>query len=206
MSDSKFNLKHTLTTALITLLLTVLAGYILYRVQFKSPALNYIVASSPGMPGSAVFKRIFVVTVENTGSKEASDVTINLSLADGSIVDATHDASRGLSAKEQLTSTTYDLSIPSLNPDEQVTLFAEIVTIGSDTEPEVEVRGAGVTGVLGKAKSIWPLFLSGMGGVVVGFFIPIIFVTVGMKMGEREYRRKQEERRAKTSETSTNGD
>jgi hypothetical protein len=183
MLDNKGNIAwgQVVISALITALLSLVVGILLYHYTSKSPDLVYEVFPPAYFTKQATQISIYSARVENVGSKEADDVQVYLELPSSSnIQDLKVEPSLTNIAHTVVqtnTSNTRELRIPSLNQGESFR-FLVLVDKGEAAQLKIEVRGKGVTGhVERREKSSFPTILSlvvALVSVIVGI-VSLIF-------------------------------
>ena len=150
MSETKLSLRQILFTSVITLVFTIVAGYITYLLTNKQPNLSYSITSSPTLPTQGIFRRIFSLEVVNSGRKEVVNASAIIQIKNGKIEEIAYENSPGLIITEDRQSNSYLIKAATLNPKEKisVSVFATVPT--SDFTPLIAVRGKGITGSLKK--------------------------------------------------------
>lgn len=171
MSDS--STKTAVITAVLTGVFTVLAGIATYWFTTKEPALSYSVIAGPAVAGTGGTKRIYVVEVRNSGSKEIAQTLVQLALKTGELTEVAAEATPGVKLTEEKTTRQIDIRADMLNPGDTVKLSLLMSLVPPETEPKVAVRAPGVQAVADSSKKDGSLSLSNPSGLL-GLFAPAL--------------------------------
>jgi len=141
------NWKSILTTSLVTCLVTVLAGMILYWVQKETSELVYTSATSISFPVDEREMFINTITVINSGDKKVSDVSIVVDPLNSNIERYEVDASSEFDLDTFQDNDFLKIKAPYLNSTEEFRISLLLVNDkGILDVPQVNVRANGVTG------------------------------------------------------------
>lgn len=146
------NWKSIIATALVTGVITIVSGMVIFWVQAKTPELTF--NSIRSIPFDDEKQTLFIqqVDIMNDGNKPAEDVVLSIKLPKCEINKSKIDIDFAISYKKIEGKNSFKLEIPSLNPGEgaKVSLLVESSN-GQMVESAVSLRGKGVKGVaLGK--------------------------------------------------------
>lgn len=133
--------------ALLAAAFTTAGNFIYHYLTTPAPGLAYSISEGPGLPTPGGLKQICVVNARNAGSKEVSDLVVEINLKDGKIEQGSWRASEGVTGQDELSNNSYQVRIPLLNPGEHVSLATIMTAPGSEAAPSVVVRGVGIRGV-----------------------------------------------------------
>jgi hypothetical protein len=166
--------KQILLTALVTGLVTIGTGMILYWLQQRQPRLEYVLEGSVPFEGQNETLVIYQLKITNNGRSAVARVGAYIVLPPGQLRQVHVRAQPGLEYQETLAPDKYSLSIASLNPDE--TILLSVLTGGKQSipaEPQVVLRGDGVTGaraprVSGNPSSALSLITNALIGAYTG--------------------------------------
>lgn len=167
MSDS--STKTAVITAVLTGVFTVLAGIATYWFTTKEPAISYSVIAGPTVAGTGGTKRIYVVEVRNSGSKEVAQTLVQLVLKTGELTEVAAEATPGVKLTEEKTARQIDIRADMLNPGDTVKLSLLMSLVPPETEPKVTVRAPGVQAVADSSKKDESPSLSNPSGLLVLF-------------------------------------
>lgn len=138
-------------TAIITTATALAGNALLARLSARSPALEYELVSTPTLFGSLRNSRIFTLTVDNVGRRDAAEVSIGLSVeaVEGATIEE-HEvqAPPALSVSEDVLSEGRKLIVrsPALNPSDKIAVSVLVKYGSAQAGPSVDVRARGVTG------------------------------------------------------------
>ena len=136
-----------LISALATLLVSVLAGMVLFFLQAREPHLVFTAADTIPFSGTNRVIAVYQVSVTNDGKKSVDDVVCYIRIAGASIDQKRVFADPSLSYSDSVTGDAMRIEIPSLNPSESEQVSALASSQASlPSRPEVSVRGRGVMG------------------------------------------------------------
>ena len=149
-----YNLKQNITTAIITILVTVIGGMVLYYLQFSEPRLEY--ASDKILPfeGSKENLNIYHITIRNSGNEIAKDVVSHISIQPARIKSYQISSKTPISFSDTLIDNRIELRINSLNPEESTKISIFGVSSSSfPDEPTIKLRADGVNGEIANSDS-----------------------------------------------------
>lgn len=146
--ERRLNLKQILITALITGIVGVVTGMLLFYFQRQEPLLTYEVKESLPFIGDQEKLAIHYVSLRNGGKKVVTDVDCHISVAPAIIKEVRVAVDASLKHTERTTGGEYEVHFPNLNPNEEATISILASTSSSvATNPLVSLRGQGVTGI-----------------------------------------------------------
>ncbi|MDP1859564.1 MAG: hypothetical protein Q8K82_12890 [Gemmatimonadaceae bacterium] len=132
-------------TTVASAALTVAAGYATYRVTSREPQLTYEMSEGPPLSTVGLTRRIYVLKVRNTGSREVEEFAVSLSMPAGRLEDVSVSRTAGLDLTEQRDSVSFRAKAAFFNPADSLTV--SLLASSSTAEPiQVVVRGRGVVG------------------------------------------------------------
>lgn len=143
--EARSNFSKVVYAALVSAVFTVIASVTAYYFTTKSPKLTYTVSEGPVLSSPKGFTSIYSVGVTNDGKTEVDSVACVVTLSAGSIEDAKTRINPAISMKESKSESDYRVMVPSLNPGEGFTVGLMVETPSENGEPQVGVRGRGVT-------------------------------------------------------------
>ena len=155
MADSTFNWKQVTVTATITCVFTVLAGLATYYFTTHSPKLEYSLVQGPPLTSGGQSKRIYVLNVRNTGSKEVEAVGIQVIAAHAQLAEYSVRTNPGLQLEQRTDTAQFTGSTAVMNPRDSVTLSFLLSEDSSRSEPVIAVRGKGVVGEEASRANGW---------------------------------------------------
>ena len=151
--ENKINWSHIAISALATLIVTVLAGILIFYLTNKpvpAPKLFFEKVPPTSFSTDKVKTVIQSFRVWNEGNKEAENIQISITLPKNAIVaDQKIEPSGGATINFQVSnvdSNTLLVKIPSLNPTESVS-FAFLLDNTTEQTLEIDVRAKGVVGL-----------------------------------------------------------
>lgn len=149
-------IKTGIVSAVLTGIFTLAATGFAYWLANKQPELDYSVSGGPSLPAASGAKRIFVLEVNNSGSKEVAQAFVQLSLKDGELAEVAAEASPGVKVVQDRSSRQLNVQADLLNPGDaiKIAFLTQGTTLG--TEPVVVVRAPGLKAVNKSQKSINP--------------------------------------------------
>lgn len=141
------NWTQSFITAVITIGVTVIAGMILYYLQFNSPKLIYSYNKILPFESDSSNYSIYHFVVENKGSDVAEDVVSEIHVKPAIIKDFSINSDSPLEIDKKLLDDKLVLKVPSLNPKEsfKISLWA----ISKSEFPEesvIKLRAKGIVG------------------------------------------------------------
>ncbi len=154
----KFNLRQSALTAVLTgavmLVVTVVAGMILFALQAREPRLVYSARDIIPFRGEDRFLAVYHVWIANQGGSAAEEVVCTVSVPEATIDEWTVSAAPVLSYTDSLVEDTVWLNVPWLNADErlELSLVATAPRTALPREalpgiPKVELRAKGFRGI-----------------------------------------------------------
>lgn len=161
-SENAVNYSHIAVSSLVTLIITILAGVVVFYLTSKpapKPKLYYEIVPPTSFTTDKIQTVIQSFRVWNGGNKEAEDVKISIVIPDDSeIADKKIETSGGATIDVQITQIdehTLLTKIPLINPNESVS-FAFLLNNTSKEILEVDVRGKGLVGELRSSVTTEP--------------------------------------------------
>ena len=143
------NWKSIIATALVTGIVTVLTGIVLYWWQSEKLELTYNSIQSIPFDDSSNLLFIQQIEIQNSGDKPIDDVVLAISFTDEIIEKSRIVIDNAISHKKESDTKSITLKIDSLNPNEGANIS---VLYKSDTSystgAAISLRGKGVTGKL----------------------------------------------------------
>ena len=178
------NWKSIIATALITGVVTIATGMLLFWWQTEKAELTY--NSIQSIPFDDSNNKLFIQQVEitNSGDRVVEDVVFVLSFSDGVIQKSKVNINGAISHKKRVDERTVELKIDSLNPREIASVSVIFQSSNAITEGgAVSLRGKGVTGKpIGTTNknNRAPIFISLM-AAYAGVFAFLLSTEVGRK-------------------------
>lgn len=171
----RINLWQILVTAVVTGLVTVGTGMLLFNLQARAPRLTYSTTDTVPFSGGTAFVGIYNIAIANEGTKEIEDVVCVVKVPGATIKQHRLLASAAVSKDEVVTGEEYTARLSGLNPAEgaSISILAESSTEMAK-QPEVTLRAKGVTGseksgsrgVVSEFTSILAALMGALAGVV----------------------------------------
>ena len=142
-------------TAGLTGLFTIAASLATYWLTNKSPEMVYTLAGGPSFSTPEGVKRIFVLEINNSGSKEIKNTYVQLALPNGEFSEVAADATAGVIITETKSKSTFELRADLLNPSDTIKLSFLTAQQTDSSEPKITVRAPGLnaTDVSDKSKT-----------------------------------------------------
>jgi hypothetical protein len=162
-SSTKSQWNNRIISAVLGILVTVVAALILGRLQAREAHLIYSSSESLPFNGSNGDVSIYQVTISNDGKQEVNEVACSVRIPSAKIDQYRVTASPLLNVLVSVSGDSVSVQIPNLNPAEsaQISLLATGVQ-ALPARPEVALRGRGITGSektpSGEAPSESPIF------------------------------------------------
>lgn len=141
----KDSVKIGLITAALTGTFTVAASLVTYWLTNKSPEMVYTLVGGPSFSSPEGAKRIFVLEVNNKGSKEIKNAFIKISLPGGEISEAAAAATAGVKVIETRSKSEFQLNTDILNPEDTVKISLLTTQKNNESAPVVVARAPGIT-------------------------------------------------------------
>jgi hypothetical protein len=171
MDEKKINWQQILVTALITGIITVISGLIVFKFQEHEPKLTYSAIETIPFEGSNKVVGIYNVVLENEGKKDLKDVVCVVKISKSQIDQYKVSVNPANIHSETQKDDTLTVKLSGLNPSEEVTV--SILASSQSTlpkRPEVALRAVGLTGTEkssnGKDGKFQDLLLTVAGGVL----------------------------------------
>jgi len=167
------NWKSILATALITGLVTIATGMLLFWWQAEKPELTY--NSIRSIPFDDASNRLFIqqVEIKNSGDKPAEDVVLVISFADEIIQKSKITIDSAISHQKSINDKSIQLKIDNLNPQEGANITLLYQSSKTDSSgAAVSLRAKGITGKLigsnkkEKKESIWIALIAAYVGML----------------------------------------
>jgi len=134
-------------TAVLTCLLTVVAGVAVWYFTRQDAALRYTVVKTEPFFGASAATLIYKVEVTDPGNKEVELFTCDIAFPGAKIQDKRVSVPKGLTYTEKTTDSTYSLATSIFNSADRLEMSFLVVSGGvTPTEPDISIRGKGVTG------------------------------------------------------------
>jgi len=166
------NWKSVLATALITGLVTVATGMLLFWLQSEKAELTY--NSIKSIPFDEVSNSLFIqqIEIQNSGDESVEDIVLVVSFSEETLERHRILIDRAISHEKEVSEKAITLEIDSLNPGEggSVSLMYRAATPGS-SGAAISLRGKGVTGKLigteqeSRKEPIWIALVAAYAGV-----------------------------------------
>jgi len=176
----KDSVKIALITAGLTGVFTVAASFATYWLTNKSPEMVYTLVGGPSFSSPEGAKRIFVLEVNNKGSKEIKNAFIHISLPTGELSEVAADATAGVKISETRNKSAFELNADVLNPEDTVKISLLTTQQNSGSAPLVVARAPGITAtdITNKpAKSNFDYIIGGITAIAVLAQLLSTFVT-----------------------------
>jgi hypothetical protein len=160
-------------SAILGILITVVAALIIGKLQSRDPHLGYTVVSSIPFSGASDVVSIYQINVINDGKREVQRVTCYMRVAGGKIEQYKTSVAPSISVTQTVAGDSLTVQISSLNPTDTATISLLASGAGSlPSRPEVSIRASGVNGEE-KTESTqqkefvptWSVLLSGLAAV-----------------------------------------
>jgi len=146
------NWKSIIATAVITGIVTIVTGMLLFKIQDREPELLYSVEESVPFKGQKETIAIHRYIINNNGDDAVKNVVADIKIEGAQFKQHKIQADGSLPVKEIFEPTHYRVEIESLNPSEKVTISLLVGGVGDRIRPTVSVRGDGIRGQLVKEK------------------------------------------------------
>jgi len=141
------NWKQIICTALVTGLVSVGTGMLLFKIQNKQPVLTYSVSESVPFQSDSSKLSIFLLEVRNDGKEFVENVQCNIDLQSATIVDKQFKTDNALPFSDSCMLNRCLISIPLLNPTEMLSVSILMNSKNqSEIRPKVVLRAKGITG------------------------------------------------------------
>ena len=134
---------------LIGIAVSVAAALIVSRFQAREPHVVYTAAQTLPFSGPKDTLGVYHVTVSNDGKVEVQDIRVVVRIPGAVVQQDKINADRSLKYEASIEGDAVEISTPDLNPNESIEISALASKPGDlPLQPEVSVRGKGVTGEL----------------------------------------------------------
>ena len=166
-----------LLSGLVTLVVSVAGGMLIFFLQSRQPSLVYSSSETIPFQGESKVIAVYQVSLSNDGKLPVEDIAAYVAVPGANIDQKRVSADPSLSVKDTLESGALRLSIPSLNPSETVQVSVLASAQGSlPPRAEVSLRAKGIKGHEKLASSAaTPLFL-GFTTALGSALIPLLLV------------------------------
>ena len=157
-------------SAVISLIVAIVAGVFLGWWNLKEPHLSYAEADGPAVEVGGAYRRMYELKVTNTGRAEAENVLVQIISHSGKVDAGDFSTSPGVEAAKDEESNAYGARIASLNPDDYVRVAAQLSQPSALAAPIVVVRAKGVNGVEEESRSTpwaWFVVLQAISDIIV---------------------------------------
>lgn len=147
MEEKRINWAQIIITAVITGIVTILVGMLLFNLQTRKPKLTYEIPETSPFQGKDQNFAIYNVSFYNNGGTVINDVTSVIQVPNASLSDIKVSAAPSLKYTTNITNDILTLEIPNLNQAE--TISVSILAMSQSKmpqSPDVSVRGMGITG------------------------------------------------------------
>jgi hypothetical protein len=131
-------------TAGLTGLFTIVASLATYWLTNKSPEMGYTLVGGPSFSTSEGAKRIYVLEINNNGSKEIKSTYVQLALPNGEFSEVAADATPGVIISETRSKSTFELRADLLNPDDTIKISFLTAQQLDNSIPKIVVRAPGL--------------------------------------------------------------
>lgn len=147
MSES-INYKQILITAVITLIITIVAGVILYNYQAKDPHLSYVFQSGIPFKGDSGELVVYNYIILNDGEETIEEINSVIKFSNSIITEVNLESGLSISHKDNVeNNNTHNILIENLNPKESLKLSFLVMHNDGVKNPQISLRGKGVNGV-----------------------------------------------------------
>ena len=133
MADASVNWKSIIVTAVVSGVIAVTTGFILYKVQIRQPRLQYWVEDTVPFETSSESHAIYHITIRNSGRSEVNHLVAHMSFGSASIVQRRVVAPASLTTTDTVNVNNYEVRAGNLNPGEQIVV--SVVTRGTGRLP-----------------------------------------------------------------------
>ena len=143
------NWKSILASGIVTAIVTIGTGMLLFWWQAKEPKLSYnYIRSIPHVDSNGEQFSIHQVEISNSGNKTAEDVVLFIEFPGSEIEKSNIQIDSSIPHYKDIQENTVSLTLDNLNPEEN--LWLSVITKGSSDqikEPNVSLRAKGITGI-----------------------------------------------------------
>lgn len=170
-----YNVKPIILIMIVSLVVGIGSGWIINILTEKKPRLTYDITTQEVFSGSANDIGIFGIRISNTGKKEIEDVLTQLVFSEADISEYRISGMPDASRKTELSGSSFAISFPYLNPQEQVSIQILLKpTTKSLSAPLIDIRGKGVAGSLAKKESQSKNRIYGLLSVAIAAFATLL--------------------------------
>jgi hypothetical protein len=143
----RFDWATIVVTALVTGVITIATGMILYRWQRSEPHLVFSTIETIPFSGQNQVVGIYQVSISNDGTQAVEDVSCFIRVPGANIAQKRISISPSMTYVDSGTGDNVRLQVPGINPSEniQVSFLAEAAS-NLPARPEVSLRAKGVSG------------------------------------------------------------
>lgn len=171
MNEKKINWQQILVTAVITGIITVISGIILFKIQGHEPKLTYSAIETIPFEGSNKMVGIYNVVLKNEGEKDIKDVVCVVKIDKSQIDQYKISVNPANIHSETQKDDTLTVKFVGLNPSEEATI--SLLASSQSTlpkRPDVALRSSGLTGIEKSSNTkdgkLQDLLVSVAGGVL----------------------------------------
>lgn len=142
------NWKQSIVTAIITIIVTVIGGMLLYYFQYHKPKLEYNIEVLPSFNSDKENVSIIHLKVSNTGNDIAEDIKCVVDVKPATIKDFNINSNSLIELKTNLDSSKICFTAKNMNSTEtyQASLLLTTNAIFPES-PTVTLRGKGINGI-----------------------------------------------------------
>lgn len=141
------NWNQIIVTAVLTGALTAVGGIVIHYVTLQKSELHYSVTKTDPFYGSSAATTIYKLQITNSGQKEIDNFRANITFPHEKIGDHRTSTTGGAIITEKLGEDTDLITSDVLNPGDRVDASYLVTFDHFAFDPEVSVRGNGVTGI-----------------------------------------------------------
>lgn len=141
------NWTQSILSALITIIVSVGGGMILFNLQSEKPTINYNTEKILPFKSQKENLNIYHIKIENLGNKLAEEIVGEISLNPAKIKDINISSEFPINVKTENDSLRIKFSTKSLNPNESFKISVLAISdINFPDEPKVKLRAKGIVG------------------------------------------------------------
>lgn len=163
---------QTIATAILTGILTIIGGLIVYYVTRQEPELRYSITKADPFYGSSTATAIYKLEISNTGKKEIDGLMATITFPDETVADRRVTSNSGVIFTEKAAKDSDQVEADVFNPGDRIDASFLVNFEIAPLDPKVSVRGKGVTGklisALGSSSDSSSLYLI-FAGISVSF-------------------------------------
>lgn len=178
-------------SGLVTLVVSVAAGTVIYGLQSREPHLVYSTSDTLPFNGENRVVAVYQVSLTNDGKRSVDEVVCVIRIPGAAIEQKRVIADPSLSYTDSTLNDTLKLQISSLNPSEtvHVSVLASAPSF-IPTHPEVSLRAKGVLGEQTSSKGDQRPFLVGFTTSLAAVAVSFVFFIVSVGRLKRQTRSK----------------